>query len=479
MPRSISALRPVVVGVALLGWSTAAAPQSPDSPDLPTVVRGQPASAMRGIWQSRGYGYLVSVDRNVPKIFHVAEGFCYADPSKPNLDTLLGFYRPWGQASIAFSNESGETRYIFDKLTAVPKACTDKRPWSRSRIAAVFAATFASYYPSFDQRGIDWKARRMAAEPSFNKIADDVGLLEAMKSLLAGVEDPHIDLHARVNGQDVVFSPGEGASLAAARAALGDKMMEKHEWLPGYRRGILETILEGKGHEVGNRMFYWGRIGDIGYINLLSMERLSQEEFSGDKIVMDAALDEALAAFAGTRAVIVDVSYNLGGYDGVSRIAAAKFADQQRLAYTKLAVGAQEVAHQPFYVTPSKRNRYLGPVYLLTSDVTVSAGEIFTLLMRALPNVVHVGQKTRGALSDKFEKRLPNNWRIEMPMEIYYDPKGQNYEVRGIPPEQELEVFPPDNLAGAHARAVSALIDRIRREAPPVDAPASSQSKER
>ena len=113
--------------------------------------------------------------------------------------------------------------------------------------------------------------------------------------------------------------------------------------------------------------------------------------------MLDAALDEAVAAFKGARAVIVDVSYNLGGYDGVAQQAAARFADARRLAYTKVAQGAQGVEPQPFHVEPSRRASYLGPVYLLTSDVTVSAGEIFTLYMRALPNVIHVGGTTRGA----------------------------------------------------------------------------------
>jgi carboxyl-terminal processing protease len=45
-------------------------------------------------------------------------------------------------------------------------------------------------------------------------------------------------------------------------------------------------------------------------------------------------LDAAIAAFAGTRAVIVDVTYNRGGYDSVSRRAAGRFAESERLAYT-------------------------------------------------------------------------------------------------------------------------------------------------
>jgi carboxyl-terminal processing protease len=471
MRKIAAALGSGIVSAALL-WVAMATAQNPNGKDLPTVVKGQPASAMRGIWQSRGYGYVVSVDRSAAKIFHIAGSLCFADPAKPDLDNLLGFYRPWGQGSIAFSNEQGETRYIFDQLKELPQACTDTTPWSQPRIAAFVAATFADYYPSFQQRGIDWKERMAAAEPSFRKITDDAGLFEAIKTLLAGIEDQHVRLNANVNGEKLRFSPGEGTTLSAARAIVGDKMMDKYEWLPSYKRNVLDTILEGEGHEVANQKLYWGRVGDIGYVNLLSMEELSPSE-DGDKIAVDAALDAAIAAFAGTRAVIVDVTYNRGGYDSVSRRAAGRFAESEQLAYTKVAFGARDVPPQPFYATPSKRSRYLGPVYLLTSDVTVSAGEIFTLLMRALPNVVHVGGKTRGALSDTTEMKLPNNWSLVLPMEVYLDREGQNYEVRGIPPREKIDVFPPQNLAGAHARAVLALMDMIRRNVPPVDNPSA------
>jgi carboxyl-terminal processing protease len=196
----------------------------------------------------------------------------------------------------------------------------------------------------------------------------------------------------------------------------------------------------------------------------LAMEGLSDGGAREDRAVLDAALDEALAAFRGARAVIVDVSYNLGGYEGVAQHAAARFADARRLACTKVPHGAQNVEPQSFYVEPSKRARYLGPVYLLTSDITVSAGESFALYMRALPNVVHIGGTTRGALSDQIEKPLPNGWSLVLSTEIYRDPDGQWYEVRGIPPQLQREVFPPDDLTSGHARAVLALMDEIIRK---------------
>ena len=185
---------------------------------------------------------------------------------------------------------------------------------------------------------------------------------------------------------------------------------------------------------------------------------------SGDEDAFHAALDQALTAFRGAREVIVDVTNNRGGTDGLAQQIAGRFAAGRRLAYTKVAYGARDVEPQPFHVEPSKRARYVGPVYLLTSDVTLSAAEVFALYMRALPNVVHIGGTTRGAFSDMIEKPLPNGWTLNLSAEIYRDPQGRSHEVRGLAPQVEREVFPPSNLTGGHARAVLALMDDIRRD---------------
>ena len=63
------------------------------------------------------------------------------------------------------------------------------------------------------------------------------------------------------------------------------------------------------------------------------------------------------------------------------------------------------------------------------------------------------------------EKPLPNGWTLLLSAEVYRDPQGQNYEVRGLPPRVKREIFPADDLTGGHARAVLALMDEIRRGA--------------
>ena len=483
MRASRPALAMSIIGVALV-WATMTAAEDRVADDRPVMVGGRPTPAVHGIWRSRGYGYVVRIGGDGLKLYHVAGEFCYADQrGERDPDGLFELYRQAGPDTVAFSTMPGQTQYVFDRLPGLPRACTDRTPWTAPRIAALFAATFADLYPSFETRGIDWRARTDAALSTLTDKSNDAALFKAIQGMLAGLNDPHVELEAKVGGAQRTLELGDGPTLTRLRAAGnggpalasstgagrtsngGGGRASEEKWRESYERGILRTVLQGKGHFTANERLLWGRVGDIGYINFLSIAGFT-ESGSDNRTVVDAVLDQAMAAFSGARAVIVDISSNRGGYDGLAQHIAGRFADTRRLAYTKVAHGAQGVEPQPFHVEPSKRARFLGPVYLLTSDVTLSAGEVFALYLRALPNVIHVGGATRGAFSDMIEKPLPNGWTLSLSAEVYRDPQGQSYEARGLPPTRKLEVFPPDDLTGGHARRVLSLMDEIRRETP-------------
>jgi carboxyl-terminal processing protease len=490
------ALRRVVLLCAAVAVLVAvpriAAAQDRAAADRPTMIESAPVPALHGVWRSRGYGYVLSIDADGLKLFHVAGAFCYADPRhQQDPDGLFAFFRNSEDGTVAFSALPGQTRYVFDRLTELPAACGDRTPWTPPRIAALVAATFADLYPTFAERGIDWRVRTELADRLLDVHAsagiarfcrgkvdaglptrtcaneNDAALFEALRMMLAGIEDAHVELRAEVDGSRRALTPGQARTLVRADAAPGGTREEA--WDEAYRRGVLDRVLRGRGHVAANDGVIWGRVGDIGYLNILTMERFSANprRAPDDPTALDAALDAAMAAFSGARAVIVDISANDGGFDWLAQRIAGRFADRPRLAYTKAAIGGQGVAPQPFEVVPSERARYLGPVYLLTSDVTLSAAEVFALYMRALPNVIHVGETTRGAFSDTVNKPLPSGWMLVLPTEIYRDPAGETYEARGLPPQRRFEVFPQNVPSGGHAPRVLVLIDEIRRELSP------------
>ena len=121
---------------------------------------------------------------------------------------------------------------------------------------------------------------------------------------------------------------------------------------------------------------------------------------------------------------------------------------------------------QQWFVEPKGPRQYRKPVYLLTTDRTISAGDSLTLMMREIPHVTHVGQPTSGSMSDKLEKSLPGNFAISLSNESYVDPRGVLYEGRGIPPKVALQVFDPSDpasLTTGHAAAIDKVLSLITR----------------
>jgi carboxyl-terminal processing protease len=453
---------------AMFTTSLLATAEERPAQDRAVIVAGRPAPALAGVWRSRGYGYILRVGADRLELFHVAGSFCYADPRKRrDPDNLFVYWRSLENGTVAFTGTL-QTRYVFDRIAELPAACTAPTRWTSRQLDALVAATFAELYPSFAERGIDWAARTREIDAALSDTSTPLQLFEALRAMLAGVNDPHVEVQAKIDGDDREYNPGQAPTLLLAGADPDGAGQTRREaaWQQAYRRGVLDVVLKGRGRTGANNRVLWGRVGDIGYLNILAMERFSPDARrpTDDTVALDAALDAAMATFRDARAVIVDVSNNDGGFDKLAQRIAGRFADGTYLAYRKIAVGAQNLEPQPFEVAPSPRARFLGPVYMLTSDVTLSAAEVFALYMRALPNVVHVGKTTRGALSDTTNKPLPNGWMLVLPTEIYRTPDGTSYEARGVPPQHRFEVFPRDDLAGGHARRVNVLIDDIRRE---------------
>lgn len=440
-----------LAGLTLIAGLLHAAPIAAAPADFrPIIETGPIAKPLQGVWKSRGYGWVVRFDADGPSLYHLAGEDCWRDPrAEADPDGVLKLWRPAG-AAIETAGEADGPVYRFDRLKALPEACSEVRPWTPRRTLAVVADTFEASYPLSRERGLDWPARRAAAVAALGEAPHEAALWKALGVLLRGMNDAHVALDGIVGGQPRTQRFGEAAALMRAKAAPGGEAA----WAKAWRADLLAAPL-GVREAAGGRIL-WGRKGKVGYLAVTAMGGFDPKAGDDDLALLDATLDEAVTAFSGAEAVVVDVSDNRGGYDVIARRVAARFADRRREVGSKVAVGGDGVA-QPLFITPSDRPRYLGPVWLLTSQVTVSAGETFVLSMRALPNVRQAGETTRGALSDQLQKPLPNGWRFALPAEVHRDAQGRVAEGEGITPQVPLPVFPPGDPHG-HLRALDRLL---------------------
>jgi C-terminal processing protease CtpA/Prc len=147
---------------------------------------------------------------------------------------------------------------------------------------------------------------------------------------------------------------------------------------------------------------------------------------------------------------------------------AARLTDRPHVAFTKQA---RNDPHDPSHgraqtvtVTPADAPRYTGPVSLLISDLTISAGETFVqAMMGRTPAPARIGTTTQGVFADNMSRRLPNGWTFNLGNEDYVGPDGRNYEAAGIPPTVSTSVFTAEELAQNRDSALDATALRPSR----------------
>lgn len=429
-----------------------------------------------GVWQSDGYGYVLDATGEFPRLFHHTPEFCIED--EETSAALSNYLVPENLKFSAdgeklfFAPTFEEYPITMDGIKARPPACGMAVSGDPETTFESFASYMASHYAFFDLYDVDWDASIAAARPRVSNDMSEADLYQVFEELLAPIGDGHLTLEAELDGDEAIIKPGlstvgHALKRIAARDGtseqkLNNQMMSEY-WMSGIRKGILG----GNGKMVANDFIQYGIVSeDIGYIAFATEAGyagkglLAEED---DLAVLRQTLDAAITKFneASVKAVIIDLSVNFGGYDFVSREIAERFATQPSLAYSKYA--ADSTIRTPFEIriTPHDGIRYTGSVVLVTTNVTVSAGEMLTMALRSQPNVVHVGETTRGAHSDVLTKKLPNGWTLNLSNEVYHDHEGNFLEKSGIAPHQPIQIFDPENPFTGHVEAISQIVDDI------------------
>lgn len=431
------------------------------------ISDGAVAPNVQGVWVSRGYGFILDVTADGLTRYHDDGFVCFPTPetAKGATDTLAFEYRyfrmtPSGQWAI-FQLLPDDTQIVFDRAAALPERCRISAKTDHATIFDVYARLFSNHYAFFEERKIDWPTRVTKASEKLGAASTSGELFDLLASMIDGFSDSHTKLLAVIDGEKRRRQDGQGVTLPMIRSGMGET-----PWLIGIIGNLLDNTLSSGSH-VANDRIIWGMIDDrIGYIQVFVMGGFTGVDIGDPSFrdtelaALDAIMQEAINSFEGADAVIVDLSNNRGGYDAISRRIAGYFAEAPFVAYTAQARGtglppADRIAEAPGDV------RFTGPVYLLTSDVTVSGGELAALALKQLPNVMHVGGVTRGSFSTVFSKPLPNGWIVEMSNEVIAGADGRVYEETGITPEILIDVFPEDDPVGGHASAIDAIVNII------------------
>lgn len=402
------------------------------------------SSDMNGVWLTHGYGMLVVIDGEQIDVYDIGTETC----------TLLfdtAAVKDWG---LQFSLENNEllirdslTIYmVAERLDAMPEICTNGGTDDPEVNFEAFWNEFNDHYAFFDLHGVDWQAQYDLYRPQVTASTTPDELFTILSEMITPLDDDHITLS---NGEEE-FTPALPPTWLSSPdelipALLIMQTVIANNYLKGDVSFDLDTLsFQGDEALIADPMIFYGKLSDsVGYIYIMSEGGYTDAD---KKVaVAEAAMDRIIAEFADLDTVIIDLSGNFGGEDGVALIFASRFADQKRLVCSKQARdGSGFTPVREFYVEPGGPQQFTRQVILITSQHTVSAGETFVLAMEVLPHVTVIGEKTAGAYSDMLPRVLPNGWQFSLSNEVYTAADGQIYEKIGNPPDIEV----PLDLAG-------------------------------
>lgn len=416
-----------------------------------------PAEPPGQVWRSDGYGWIYALSGDRIQTYEVTEISCLPGRTldqigSPGPDGVTRFGRkgipsqtvrngPDGRATLHVLGTAADIDLV--PLPGLPSECSRKASDDPQTNFDIFWATFAENYNSFDRKNVNWAAVRDQYRPMVN---NDTDPRELFRILRATVE-PLGDIHTSIEGPD----DQEFSGLRPGTRELSNRAVRTA--VDNHLRALGATQFQSFAEE---KIVYADLPDGRGYLRVTSFDGYRDDD--GSYAASSAELTRALDAVftpqrvAALRSLIIDLRRNSGGSDALGLQIAGRLTDTPYLAYTKQPRNdsrdqSRYGRPQTVSVTPADAPRYTGPVSLLTSDLTISAGETFVLaLMGRTPAPPRIGTTTQGVFADTLSRTLPNGWTFSLGNEIFIGSDGRNYEGVGIPPTVSTPVFTPVEL---------------------------------
>lgn len=421
-----------------------------------------------GVWKSRGYGFYMDATSSDISFYHHNSYGCipaFTNLNRHDLDegghlTLLDS-RDAGQV-IAYQPNGSITSVIYDRIGGLESACDNATPSNDPEVNfEFFWVTLNDHHPYLEARGLDWMEVYQQYRPLVGPGTTDAELFGVLSDMIA----PLGCLHTGIENGSLEYSPGTERILARFEAGFNrqsdfsDPMEYALYQIKVQQRIVKEVYLDDSSKEGANGKIYWGTIdGAIGYLNIFAFDEFDPEGSDDPTIqsaILEDVLDEIMLDLQESAGMIIDIRANLGGNDSFGLMVASRFTDNRVLAFSKKAKTASGfTAYQSHFLDPGGKSTFEGPVVLLTSELTISAGEVFTVDTIPLAHVTRIGEPTFGVFSDVLGRYLPNRWIALMPNESFISADGVDYEVTGVPPHFEKPCWSEDER---HERRDSVL----------------------
>jgi carboxyl-terminal processing protease len=282
----------------------------------------------------------------------------------------------------------------------------------------IFWKDFDLHYALFDYKNVNWDNLYNVYSSLVSENTTDMELFDILSNLIVPLNDPHITL----KGMGRVYRSGS----------------DSVEKINPFCLEIIKNKYLQTWNTAGNGYFTYGTLNDsTGYIHISSFNNTGGLANTVNEWAKD--IDKVLETLSSSKRLTIDIRGNSGGSPANVEHIASRFFDQKRgYLYTRYRNGPKHSDLTPLKlssITPGGNYPFNGEIMLLTDNNTASAAEHFTLAMRTLPYVTHLGDTTTGIFAENMERDLLNGWLYTLTHSLITSIDNICYEGIGIPPD--------------------------------------------
>lgn len=267
-----------------------------------------------------------------------------------------------------------------------------------------------------EEFGLNWNAVYDKYKPMADTCRNEAKLFDILGDMLKELRDGHINLTSMY-----------GTSFY-------------WDWHLEHPKNFSDSIQRnylGTDFRLTNGIKYTTLPDSIGYMYVGS--------FSGS--FSTANLSQMIYNLKDTKAIILDIRNNGGGMLTSAEKLASLFTDEKiQYGYMqhKTGKGHNEFSEpEPLYLEPGDGSIWLRPVVVLTNRSVYSAANHFALIMRELPHVAIVGDRTGGGSALPLNSTLPNGWQVRLSACPTLDLQRKHTEF-GIDPDIKVDITSHD-----------------------------------
>ncbi|MEM6894637.1 MAG: S41 family peptidase [Bacteroidota bacterium] len=431
---------------------------------------------IQGVWKSIGNGYYLEARKEGISLYSYTKSFCYKEKND-YLESLLNsqsqFLLRADTLGIYLTDFGDKTQVLqtkkdFIKVDGLPAhtiGFSKVTELSPKKSFELYLETMRENYAFSAERNLNW-------EELYNRYKDSASSgKEALYNTMGKIATLTKDQHTKViseTGKSLQYRITPSAEIVKATFKEQSEVKNLGKYFDMFfdtnYRNISDSLLQGKGQKIANDKIEWGSLHEnIGYIHIHSFAGFLGKDFSRKQQIdsLNLQMQSIIETFQNKDAIIIDVSFNFGGYDATALTIASYFTDAPVLSHTSQVYNDGEFYDEDTVVIyPADSITFTKPVYVLMTDISRSAAEGFAMMMGSLPNVKLVGTSTLGTLSGMLGKSIGDFYTTYSNQRLV-NTDGKFYEVSGVEPDIALTVFKKENIFHSHKNTVWDLLNII------------------